>query len=419
MPRRSLSEWLTLLQHRHPKEIELGLERVRLVASELGLVGMSGSRSPAKTIVTIAGTNGKGSCVAALQALLAAAGYRVACYTSPHLINYRERIVIDGHCVSDEAICEAFEQIEQSSGQTSLTYFEFGTLAALILMAREELDVALLEVGLGGRLDAVNILDADIAIVTGVALDHQEWLGDDLNQIATEKAAIARAGKPLICGDSNPVAGLTGTAEKIGAKLMVNGRDFSARQFAPLPETCLPPASIACALQAASLITGLSPSEVDTSAIDTVTVPGRFQKVIINGVSVVLDVAHNPQAAALLADRLNSFSGHLIAVVGLMADKDIPNILAPLGPLVKSWYFCNIPNQPRAADAGMLSSMLYNAHGPVSARTRVCSSPLNALELALCEATPDDQVVVFGSFFTVGPILDWWQNLPKGKKDVE
>ncbi|PHQ56024.1 MAG: bifunctional folylpolyglutamate synthase/dihydrofolate synthase, partial [Porticoccus sp.] len=372
-----------------------------------------------KTIVTIAGTNGKGSCIAALQALLAAAGYRVACYTSPHLINYRERIVIDGHCVSDEAICEAFEQIEQSRGQTSLTYFEFGTLAALILMAREELDVALLEVGLGGRLDAVNILDADIAIVTGVALDHQEWLGDDLNQIATEKAAIARAGKPLICGDPNPVAGLTGTAEKIAAKLMVNGRDFSARQFAPLPETCLPPASIACALQAASLITGLSPSEVDTSAIGTVTVLGRFQKVTINGVSVVLDVAHNPQAAALLADRLNSFSGHLIAVVGLMADKDIPNILAPLGPLVKSWYFCNIPNQPRAADAGMLSSMLYNAHGPVSARTRVCSSPLNALELALCEATSDDQVVVFGSFFTVGPILDWWQNLPKGKKDVE
>ena len=143
---------------------------------------------------------------------------------------------------------------------------------------------------------------------------------------------------------------------------------------------------------------------------------GRFQKVIINGVSVVLDVAHNPQAAALLADRLHSSSGHLIAVVGLMADKDIPNILAPLGPLVKSWYFCNIPDQPRAADAGMLSSMLYNANGPVSARTRVCSSPLNALESALREATSDDQVVVFGSFFTVGPILDWWQNLPKGKK---
>ena len=174
MPQRSLSEWLTLLQNRHPKEIELGLGRIRLVARELGLVDVPGSRSPAKTIVTIAGTNGKGSCIAALQALLAAAGYRVACYTSPHLINYRERIVIDGHCVSDEAICEAFEQIEQSRGQTSLTYFEFGTLAALILMAREELDVALLEVGLGGRLDAVNILDADIAIVTGVALDHQE-----------------------------------------------------------------------------------------------------------------------------------------------------------------------------------------------------------------------------------------------------
>ncbi|WP_339642268.1 Mur ligase family protein [uncultured Porticoccus sp.] len=419
MPQRSLSEWLTLLQNRHPKEIELGLGRIRLVARELGLVDVPDRRSPAKTIVTIAGTNGKGSCVAALQALLTAAGYRVACYTSPHLINYRERIVIDGYCVSDEAICEAFGQIERARGSTSLTYFEFGTLAALLLMARAELDVAILEVGLGGRLDAVNILDADIAIVTGVALDHQEWLGDDLNQIAAEKAAIARAGKPLICGDANPVAGLISTAEKAGAKLVVNGRDFSARQFAPLPETSLPSASIACALQATSLITGLSPAEVDTSAIGAVAVPGRFQKVTINGVSVVLDVAHNPQASALLADRLNSASGHLIAVVGLMADKDIPNILAPLGPLVKSWYFCNIPDQPRAADAGMLSSMLYNTSGQISARTRICSSPLNALESALHEATSDDQVVVFGSFFTVGPILDWWQNLPKGKKDVE
>ncbi|WP_297187245.1 Mur ligase family protein [uncultured Porticoccus sp.] len=419
MPQRSLSEWLTLLQNRHPKEIELGLERIRLVARELGLVDVPDRRSPAKTIVTIAGTNGKGSCVAALQALLTAAGYRVACYTSPHLINYRERIVIDGHCVSDEAICEAFEQIERASGCTSLTYFEFGTLAALLLMARAELDVAILEVGLGGRLDAVNILDADIAIVTSVALDHQEWLGDDLNQIAAEKVAIARAGKPLICGDPNPVAGLISTADKVGAILMMNDRDFSARQFAPLPETSLPPASLVCALQATSLITGLPPAEVNTSAIGGVAVPGRFQKVIINGVSVVLDVAHNPQASALLADRLNSASGHLIAVVGIMADKDISNILAPLRSLVKSWYFCNIPDQPRSADAGMLSSMLYNASEPFSAKTSVCSSPLNGLESAILEATPDDQVVVFGSFFTVGPILDWWQNLPKGKKDVE
>lgn len=414
MPQRSLSEWLTLLQNRHPKEIELGLERIRLVARELGLVDMPGSRSPAKTIVTIAGTNGKGSCVAALQALLTAAGYRVACYTSPHLINYRERIVIDGHCVGDEAICDVFEQIEQARGRTSLTYFEFGTLAALLLMARAQLDVAILEVGLGGRLDAVNVLDADIAIVTGVALDHQEWLGDDLNQIAAEKAAIARAGKPLICGDPNPVAGLISTAEKVGAKLMINDRDFSASQFAPLPETSLPPASMVCALQATSLITGLSPSEVNTLAIAHVAVPGRFQKVTVNGVPVVLDVAHNPQAAALLADRLNSASGHLIAVVGLMADKDIQGVLAPLRPLVKSWYLCNIPDQPRAADAGMLSSMLYNADQSPLVKITVCSSPVNGLESALIEATPGDQVVVFGSFFTVGPVLNWWQNLPKG-----
>ena len=419
MSQRSLGEWLTLLQSRHPTEIELGLGRIRLVAGELGLVDVPTRRLPAKRIVTVAGTNGKGSCVAALQALLTSAGYRVACYTSPHLIDYRERIVIDGHCVSDDAICEAFEQIELARGRTSLTYFEFGTLAALLLMAREELDVAILEVGLGGRLDAVNILDADIAIVTGVALDHQEWLGDDLNQIAAEKAAVARANKPLVCGDLNPPAGLFGAAEKAGATVMVNGRDFSASQFAPLPETSLPPASIACALQATSLITGLSPTDVNVDAIGNVAVPGRFQTLTINGVPVVLDVAHNPQAAAWLADRLNNATGHLIAVVGIMVDKDIPNILEPLRSLVKSWYFCNLPDQPRAADAGMLSAMLYNASESLSAKTSVCSSPLNGLESALLEAAPGDQVVVFGSFFTVGPILDWWQNLPKGKKDVE
>lgn len=419
MPQRSLSEWLTLLQNRHPTEIELGLGRIRLVARELGLVDVPDRCSPAKTIVTVAGTNGKGSCVAVLQALLTTAGYRVASYTSPHLINYRERIVIDGQCVSDEAICESFEQIERARGRTSLTYFEFGTLAALLLMARVELDVAILEVGLGGRLDAVNILDADIAIVTGVALDHQEWLGDDLNQIAGEKAAIARPGKPLICGDSNPVVGLTGTVERIGATLMINGRDFSASQFAPLPEVPLPPASIACALQATALITGLRPPEVNTDAIGHVVVPGRFQKMMIDGVPVVLDVAHNPQAAILLADRLSSASGHLLAVVGIMADKDIANILAPLRSLVKNWYFCSIPGQPRAADGGMLLSMLYNASEPLTIKTSICSSPLSGLESALVDAAPGDQVVVFGSFFTVGPILDWWQNLPKGKKHAE
>ncbi|WP_438952349.1 bifunctional folylpolyglutamate synthase/dihydrofolate synthase [Porticoccus sp.] len=419
MPQHSLSEWLTLLQNRHPREIELGLGRIRLVARKLGLVDVAERRSPAKTILTIAGTNGKGSCVAALEALLTSAGYRVACYTSPHLIDYRERIVIDGHCASDEDICDAFDQIEQARGRTSLTYFEFGTLAALLLMARAALDVAILEVGLGGRLDAVNILDADIAIVTGIALDHQDWLGDDLNQIAAEKTAIARAGRPLVCGDPNPVAGLIGTAQKIGAKLMINGRDFSISQFAPLPGTTLPLASLACALQAASLVTGLLPSALNTDAIGHVAVPGRFQKLVVNGVPVVLDVAHNPQAAALLAERLSSTSGRLMAVVGTMADKDIQGILEPLKSLVKSWYFCDIPGQPRAASAGRLSSMLYNASEPSAVKTRLCSSPVKGLESALLDAVPGDQVVVFGSFFTVGPVLDWWKNLPKGKKHAE
>ncbi|MEZ5528632.1 MAG: Mur ligase family protein [Porticoccaceae bacterium] len=405
MLRHSLSEWLELLLQRHPTEIDLGLARVSLVAHRLGITS-AGAGKPATTLVTVAGTNGKGSCVAALQALLTEAGYLVGSYTSPHLIHYNERIVINGEMATDEAICRAFEKIEAARGDTSLTYFEFGTLAAFILMAEAGLDVAILEVGLGGRLDAVNILDADIAIVTSIALDHSDWLGDDLDHIGAEKAAIARAGRPLLCGDPAPVAGLVAEAEAIGAQLLVNGRDFNATAYPSLPEHRLPPNSVACALQAATLITGLSPGELDCRSLVRVCVPGRFQQLDVAGVPVILDVAHNPQAAQLLALRLADKRGKLVAVVGMMADKDVVGSLSPLIPLVKAWCFCDIPEQPRAATASNLRALLYNAGAAADCVAVCCPSPVPAFEQGLRMVEEDDTLVVFGSFYTVGPVLE-------------
>ncbi|TNE75445.1 MAG: bifunctional folylpolyglutamate synthase/dihydrofolate synthase [Gammaproteobacteria bacterium] len=413
MPRRSLSEWLELLQQRHPTEIELGLTRITRVAQDLHLLGPAG-HALARTLVTVAGTNGKGSCVAALQALLMSAGYRVGSYTSPHLIDYNERIVIQGQQVDDEAICDAFERIERARGETSLTYFEFGTLAALLLMSEADLDVAILEVGLGGRLDAVNVVDADIAIVTGIALDHRDWLGDDLDHIGAEKAAIARPGKPLLCGDPAPVAGIVAEADRIGATLLVNGRDFSLGQYRGIPENHLPPNSLACALQAMVLISGLVPDAIDTSALSGLCVTGRFQQLQVGSVPVILDVAHNPQAAEFLGKRLEAYSGRLIAVVGMMADKDLRGSLQPLVPLVKSWCFCDIPQQPRAVAAGNLQSLLYNAGAAPGRDVFCCPSPQAAFEKAVALAEEGDTVVVFGSFFTVGPILERLQSSCEG-----
>ncbi|WP_461518143.1 bifunctional folylpolyglutamate synthase/dihydrofolate synthase [Porticoccus sp.] len=418
MPRRSLSEWLGLLQQRHPTEIDLGLTRINRVAQLMQLV-TSGHLPPVKTLVTVGGTNGKGSCVAALNALLTKSGYRVGCYTSPHLIRYNERIVINGQMASDEAICDAFERIEQARGDISLTYFEFGTLAALILMADAAVDVAILEVGLGGRLDAVNILDADIAIVTSIALDHQDWLGDDLDQIGAEKAAIARAGRPLICGDRSPNVGVLKTATATSATLLVNGRDFDLNSVASMPANRLPPNSVACALQAMALISDLPFDRVDTSALGAVSVPGRFQQLQVGSVPVILDVAHNPQAAELLAERLLLVKGHIVAVVGMMSDKDIIGSLAPLIPLVKAWCFCDIPDQPRAATAGKLQALLYNAGALGVGEAVCCPSPLAAFDNALKLAAVDDTVVVFGSFFTVGPILEHLQYSCEGTISVD
>lgn len=459
MSQQTLSKWLSLLETRHPTEIELGLDRISRVAKQLGFLpsGCSGSDprntpdtnissinlSPAGKVITVAGTNGKGSCVAAIDSILRAAGYQVGTYTSPHFIDYNERININGQPVSDEAICAAFERIESARADVSLSYFEFGTLAALIILAEAKLDVAVLEVGLGGRLDAVNVIDPDISIVTSIALDHQDWLGSDLNVIAAEKAAIGREGRPLIYGDEKPIPGLLAEANKIGAQLFLNGRDFSFSQFGVVNKTLLPPVSVACSLQAVNLLDSNISSLTIEAGLNQVQLRGRYQQISVDGLNIILDVAHNPQAAGLLAQRLSSLNDKVVAVVGIMSDKDIPAILEPMIPKVKSWYFCDIPGQARAATAQSMVSMLYQEKqskkelfhdgqyndepynvGVINSQSDVqCgriaevdhvveqSSPVAAIQSALACANAGDTVVVFGSFFTVGPVLNWLESL--------
>ncbi len=404
-----LNDWLKLLETRHPKEIDLGLRRIRRVADSLAL------RKPAGKVVSIAGTNGKGSCVAALYGLLLNAGLRVAAYTSPHLVAFNERISINGSDAEDQAICDAFERIENSRGAVSLTYFEFATLAALLLMESEELDVAILEVGLGGRLDAVNLVDADIAVVTSIALDHQDWLGSDLNGIAGEKIAIGRAGKPLIFGEAPAEVDVVKLCSQQGVRLLKMEEDFSlsadgsfrsksSAGLQPLHDRLnwgsLPPTSVACALEACQQLQLPEALRLRPDVLSEQAVPGRFQELQARGKCLVLDVAHNPAAAEYLAQKLaGRFADTpLTAVFAVMADKDIEGIVAPLKPLVQKWLLPGLKDVPRAAEPAEILPFLYNAQ-PVGS---VCA----ALDLALSD-NGCGAIVVCGSFFTVGQALEW------------
>lgn len=323
---RTLAGWLQLLEQRHAQAIQLGLERVAQVRAALGA-------DPDALVITVGGTNGKGSCCAMLEAILLAEGYRVGCYTSPHLLRYNERVRVDGKDVADEALVEAFDAVEAARGDTPLTYFEHGTLAAWEVFRRQAPDVVILEVGLGGRLDAVNVFDADCALVTGIALDHMDYLGDTREAIGFEKAGIFRAGRPAVCGDPQPPASLLEHAEAIGAQLWISGRDFGFggdRQQWGYWRYQAPPAQGALVkrgglaypalrganqlLNAAAVMTVLDAVRdripVSMQAIRQglmlVEVPGRFQ-VLPGRPAVVLDVAHNPQAAGVLAENLGAW----------------------------------------------------------------------------------------------------------------
>ncbi len=412
----SLAGWLARLERLHPSTIELGLERVRRVRDALGL-------APAFPIVMVGGTNGKGSTCAYLEAILGAAGYRTGLYTSPHLLRYNERVRIAGREAGDAGLVAAFEKVDAARGDTSLTYFEFGTLGAMAQFIAAGVDVAILEVGLGGRLDAVNVFDADVAVVTSVDLDHMDYLGDTREKIGFEKAGIYRGGRPAICADPAPPGSLLENSRRIGADLRCAGRDFYAlREGArwtyrgpglAWPDLPLPAMAGACqlrnaagALAALEAVRGRLP--VSEAAIRrglaVARVPGRFQR-IARAPEVILDVAHNPEAARALAATLREqpVSGRTLAVVGMLADKDAAAVFAALRDEVDAWWTCT-PASPRAQDAAVLAAALRAHAGtaPVSVRPDVNS----ALAEARSAAHEDDRILVFGSFYTVAAVLD-------------
>ncbi|WP_091385934.1 bifunctional tetrahydrofolate synthase/dihydrofolate synthase [Microbulbifer marinus] len=408
----TLQDWLARLERLHPTEIELGLERVAAVARVLDV------EKPAPTVITVAGTNGKGSCVATMEALLRAGGHSVGAYSSPHLLRFNERVRIDGSEVDDADLIQAFEAVEAARGQTSLTYFEFTTLAALWLFRRAGVAYALLEVGLGGRLDAVNLVDADLAIITSVAIDHEAWLGSDREVIGREKAGILRPGSPFICADPQPPLSVVSAAASLGAPSYFIGRDFTvdcsadgeSYRFGDLtvaiPPVSLPRPSIVAAITALAVLEALPPRGVDEVLAD-IRLAGRCQQIRWRERSLLLDVGHNPAAAEYLARWLdaNPVTGQTHALVAVMADKDLPGLFTPLREQVDSWHPALLPDNPRAADCAALLGGLKDAGVLADKVDERCPTVVDGLERLLVTAGPQDRLLVFGSFFTVAEVL--------------
>jgi dihydrofolate synthase / folylpolyglutamate synthase len=419
----TLPEWLAALEAMHPKAIDMGLERVSQVKADMGLTFDC-------PVITVGGTNGKGSTCAMLEAILLHAGYKVGVYTSPHLLHFNERARINGEMASDEALIAAFREVEAKRNKVSLSYFEFTTLAILHLFAQSGLDAVILEVGLGGRLDAVNVIDADVAIVVSVDIDHTEYLGDTREAIGFEKAGIFRSGCAAICSDPVPPQSLVRHAETIGADLWLFGRDFNysgdrqqwsyggrSQRRAGLAYPSLRGANqllnasgVLAALEALRERLPVSAQDVRTGLM-TVELPGRFQ-VLPGRPAVILDVAHNPHAAATLAQNLDNMGFHpyTYAVFGAMHDKDIDGVIAHLRKRIDYWYLADLP-LPRAATAEQIKQRLLAlnaAEGQAVSHTSIhtFSSPQQAFTAALNEAGENDRIAVFGSFFTVAGVME-------------
>jgi dihydrofolate synthase / folylpolyglutamate synthase len=415
----SLADWLGWLEQSHPKEIDLGLDRIRQVAERLELL------NPRATVITIAGTNGKGSCVTATAALLQTAGFSAGIYTSPHLLHYAERIQINGKPVADELICAAFEIIASAADEISLTYFEYGTLAALVIFKQQDVDYIVLEVGLGGRLDAVNIIDADVAVITSIAIDHQDWLGDNREAIGREKAGILREQQLFVCADPNPPQTILALAKQLNTNAHFIERDFSFAvqgQFwlwhgktatgddVHLPSMRaphLPLPSMAAALQAVQLLNiELTAEQIEQSLLNLV-LAGRFQKLVFHGRQFILDVAHNPAATDYFAERLRAepAAGKTFAIVAMMSDKDRSASLANLASMVSEWYLLDLADIPRAATPLALAENLAALNAQVNASGDI----QKLMREILTHAQPQDRVLVFGSFFTVAAALAYMQ----------
>ncbi|MEY2888923.1 MAG: hypothetical protein RIQ30_520 [Pseudomonadota bacterium] len=418
----SLDQWLSHLETAHPVGIDMGLARITRVKESLGL-------KFACPVITVGGTNGKGSTCAFLESILLAAGYKVACHTSPHLLRFNERARMNGADVSDADLLKAFERVEQArcrlSDPPTLTYFEFTTLAIMDIFANASVDTVILEVGMGGRLDAVNIVDADCAIVTSIDLDHMAYLGNTREAIAFEKAGIFRTKAIAICGDPIPPASLINHANAIGADLWLMGKDYSftgdqqqwgwtgrGKRFSGLGYPALRGANQL--LNASAVIAALIAlhDRLPVSAQDIrnglalVELPGRFQ-VLPGRPTVVLDVAHNPHAAATLAESIEAMAYHpyTYAVFGAMADKDIDGVLKPLLNTVDYWYCTDLPT-PRAASASDLAKRLR----AFNKEALVFMDPGAAYQAALDKAGEGDRILVFGSFYTVSGVMAYRNN---------
>ncbi|HHJ1300020.1 bifunctional tetrahydrofolate synthase/dihydrofolate synthase [Pseudomonas sp. 17391] len=420
MKQRSLGEWLAYLEQLHPSAIDMGLERSQNVLARLAL----GKLAP--RVVTVTGTNGKGSTCAFVAAMLRAQGLKVGVYSSPHLLRYNERVLIDGQEASDERLCDAFAAVEAARGEISLTYFEMGTLAAFWLFYQSKLDAVVLEVGLGGRLDTVNVVDADLALVTSIGVDHVDYLGDTRECVAFEKAGIFRAGKPALCGDLDPPQPLLDKAQELAAPLYLRGRDFDLAssdaawhwrgttaeggrvELRDLPLLDLPMENATLALQA-YLLMGLpwDAGQIRQALLDT-RITGRLDRRQLNWqgkpVELLLDVGHNPHAAAYLARRLAARppKGRRLAVFGLLADKDLQGVVEPLQGLVDDWAVAPL-DTPRSRPAAELANALTNLGASVKSYASVDA----ALEGQCAQATADDQILLFGSFFCVAQALEW------------
>ena len=416
--------WVRARAHYESRPILLGLDRVQHVLNSLGL------RSPSPVVISVAGTNGKGSSCAMLDMILSQAGYRTGRYTSPHLVSFHERIRIAGDAVSDEQLDAAFAAVHSADTGDVLTAFEADTVAALWCFGQRPLDVLVLEVGMGGRLDAVNAIDADCALITSIALDHTEFLGPDRETIGVEKAGIMRPGRPVVVSDPEPPASLQARADELGADLWQLGRDFNvqgdqqqwawrgrAQRFHSLAYPALRGANqlinAAGVLAVFEALRERLPinAQAVRNGLGMVALPGRFQ-IVPGQPTLVLDVAHNPQAVAALANSLDQmgYFPQTHAVFGVMRDKDIGDLLRHVAPLVDHWHLCDLP-LPRAATAAELLPLVQAASGrrPVTIHTHV--SPASALAAAAASADPADRIVVFGSFYTVGGVLQ--QGLPR------
>ncbi len=403
----SLAQWLAKLEQLHPTDIELGLERVGRVAKSLGLINLN------TKVVTVAGTNGKGSTCAILESILSQAGYSVGVYSSPHLVRYEERVRVRGKELPAQAHCQAFSTVDSARGETSLTYFEFGTLAGVQLLKDANLDVILLEVGLGGRLDATNVIEPDISVVTTIDIDHIDWLGDNREDVGFEKAGIFRSKKPAICGDFTPPQRLIDHANNIGAELSLANQAFSLQEgdnnwqwqgeqtLTGLPKPTLPLQNASTALAVIEKLgLAVSPEQIK-AGLAQAKLAGRLQQVSSNPL-VYLDVAHNPQSAAYLAERLTKIGKgkRILAVVGMLKDKDIAGTLDKLKPLVDSWYLASLQG-PRAASASELI--------PYLGEQRVQGSYQDVwqgYQQALADSGEAEMVIVFGSFYTVSQIIE-------------